>query len=64
MTSHFNIRKKIADKKASPSSWKHDYSRVDRFFLLFLPFLFLIFNVLYWGYFLLWDWYWYDEERD
>jgi len=57
-------RKKIADKKASPSSWKHDYSRVDRFFLLFLPFLFLIFNVLYWGYFLLWDWYWYDEERD
>jgi len=49
-------RRKNADKKAAPSSWRHDYSRVDRFFLVFLPFLFLIFNFLYWGYFLLGNW--------
>ena len=51
-----HCRRKNADKKAAPSSWRHDYSRVDRFFLVFLPFLFLIFNFLYWGYFLLGNW--------
>jgi hypothetical protein len=33
----------------------HQYAKVDRFFLFFSPFLFLIFNTFYWGYFLLWD---------
>ena len=33
----------------------YQYAKVDRFFLFFSPFLFLIFNTIYWGYFLLWD---------
>lgn len=57
------FRKKIAEKQSSQISWRHDYSRVDRFFLLFFPLLFLVFNICYWGYFLLWDW-WYKEESD
>ena len=56
-------RKKMSSKKSSPGSWKHDYQRVDRFFLLFLPFLFLVFNMFYWGYFLMWDW-WYKDLDD
>ena len=39
----------------SISSWNYQYAKVDRFFLYFSPFLFLIFNTIYWGYFLLWD---------
>jgi len=31
------------------------YAKIDRFFLIFTPFLFLVFNSIYWGYFLLWD---------
>ena len=53
----------MSSKKSSPGSWKHDYQRVDRFFLLFLPFLFLVFNMFYWGYFLMWDW-WYKDLDD
>ena len=54
-------RNKLSAKKAVTTSWKHDYSRVDRFFLLFLPFLFLVFNLIYWGYFLM-GWWPHDEE--
>ena len=41
--------------KAVPYNHLHQYAGVDRFFLFFSPFLFLLFNVGYWGYFLTWD---------
>ena len=31
------------------------FGHIDRFFLCLAPFLFLIFNVIYWIYFLFWD---------
>ena len=31
------------------------YANVDRFFLWMTPFLFLIFNIIYWGYFYFWN---------
>ena len=41
--------------KAVPYNHIHQYAGVDRFFLFFSPFLFILFNVGYWGYFLTWD---------
>jgi len=37
------------------STWNYQHSKVDRFFLVLAPFLFLIFNTIYWCYFYLWD---------
>ena len=37
------------------STWNYQHSKVDRFFLVLAPFLFLIFNTIYWSYFYLWD---------
>ena len=37
------------------SSSYYQYARLDRYFLFFFPFLFLIFHTLYWGYFSVWD---------
>jgi len=37
------------------STWFDQYSGVDRFFLLATPFLFLLFNIIYWFYFYVWD---------
>lgn len=37
------------------STWSDKYSYVDRFFLLATPFLFLLFNIIYWVYFYIWD---------
>ena len=37
------------------STWSDKYSYVDRFFLLATPFLFLLFNIIYWMYFYIWD---------
>ena len=37
------------------TTWNYQYAKVDRFFLFFSPFLFLIFNTIYWGYFIVWD---------
>ena len=34
----------------------YQYAVVDRFFLILSPFLFIIFNTIYWGYFLHWTW--------
>jgi hypothetical protein len=47
-----NVEKRIVN---NITSWNYQYAKVDRFFLYFSPFLFLIFNTIYWGYFLLWD---------
>ena len=33
------------------STWQDRYARVDRFFLFFCPFLFMVFNFLYWGHY-------------
>ena len=33
------------------STWQDRYARVDRFFLFFCPFLFMVFNLLYWGHY-------------
>jgi len=45
------------DKKPKTqfSTWNYQHSKVDRFFLVLAPFLFLIFNTIYWSYFYLWD---------
>jgi len=37
------------------STWHDKYAYVDRFFLICSPFLFLVFNVIYWGYFYFWN---------
>jgi len=37
------------------STWHDRYHNVDRFFLFFSPLLFLIFNMIYWTYFQVWD---------
>ena len=40
------------------STWHDRYAKVDRFFLFFSPFLFLVFNLLYWGHYQVWStWY-------
>ena len=45
-----------AEKKPGKKTiTNYQYAKVDRFFLFFSPFLFLIFNTIYWGYFLLCD---------
>lgn len=36
-------------------TWHDRYGNVDQFFLVFSPLLFLVFNVLYWFYFIVWD---------
>jgi hypothetical protein len=45
------------------TTWNYQYAKVDRFFLFFSPFLFLIFNTIYWGYFSLWDM-WIRQDQD
>merc|ERR1719219_1547033 len=37
------------------STWHDKYGYVDRFFLICSPVLFLVFNVIYWGYFYFWN---------
>lgn len=37
------------------STWHDKYGYVDRFFLICSPFLFLVFNIIYWGYFYFWN---------
>ena len=51
-TRRLGIAEKRPGKKIRTN---YQYAKVDRFFLFFSPFLFLIFNTIYWGYFLLWD---------
>ena len=51
---HSLVRSEKKTGKKS-SALNYHYAKVDRFFLFFSPFLFLIFNTIYWGYFLLWD---------
>ena len=46
---------KSSESGKSYTTWNYQYAKVDRFFLFFSPFLFLIFNSIYWGYFLLGD---------
>ena len=46
---------KSSESGKSYTTWNYQYAKVDRFFLFFSPFLFLIFNTIYWGYFLLGD---------
>ena len=54
-------RQRKKEKLRSPhcgrtyTTWNYQYAKVDRFFLFFSPFLFLIFNTIYWGYFIVWD---------
>ena len=40
------------------TTWHYEYAMVDRVFLFLSPILFIIFNSIYWGYFLLWQWGW------
>jgi hypothetical protein len=52
------LRQSLSREEKKPGnkiSTNNQYAKVDRFFLFFSPFLFLIFNTIYWGYFLLWD---------
>ena len=35
--------------------FRFQYAHVDRFFLWMSPFLFLLFNVIYWVHFYIWD---------
>lgn len=37
------------------STWHDKYAYVDRFFLIASPILFLVFNIIYWGYFYFWN---------
>jgi len=60
-TSSLHLNEKIERKPAPPpqksqfSTWNYQHSKVDRFFLVLAPILFLIFNTIYWGYFYVWD---------
>jgi len=54
-TFHHHLTRRSMSIKAVPHNHLHQYAGVDRFFLFFSPFLFLLFNVGYWGYFLTWD---------
>jgi len=54
-TFHHHLTKRSMSLKPVPYNQLHQYAGVDRFFLFFSPFLFLLFNVGYWGYFLTWD---------
>ena len=51
--------KKRPGKKATAekhySTWSDKYANIDRFFLWASPFLFLLFNVIYWFYFYVYD---------
>ena len=75
MDDEIRKRHKVKDKEKSRGSkskpeprkiyskWNYQYARMDRFFLFFFPFLFLIFNTLYWGYFSLGEhWAQYGQE--
>ena len=42
-------------KVSSIISFPFQYGYVDRFFLICSPFLFLVFNIIYWGYFYFWN---------
>ena len=61
------VKKGKAEKKSnntkSPPSWNYQYAHVDRIFLFFSPVFFLVFNSLYWGYFILWD-KWFHIQND
>lgn len=48
------------------STWHDKYGPVDRFFLVCSPFLFLVFNVIYWSYFYFWKIMvrWWDGDDD
>ena len=46
-------RQSVLDKHYS--TWYDQYANVDRFFLIATPFLFLLFNIIYWFYFYVWD---------
>ena len=37
------------------STWSDKYANIDRFFLWASPFLFLVFNIIYWFYFYVYD---------
>ena len=43
----------VADKQYS--TWHDKYAGIDRFFLVCSPVLFGIFNLIYWGYFYIWN---------
>jgi len=61
------VKKGKAEKQSnnikSPPSWNYQYAHVDRIFLFFSPVFFLVFNSLYWGYFILWD-KWFHIQND
>jgi len=47
--------RKWVRRKSEFSTWRDEYASTDRFFLFFSPVLFLVFNLLYWVYFRVWE---------
>ena len=57
MSSTFSGKRKGSKKPTVVhySTWSDKYANIDRFFLWASPFLFLLFNVIYWFYFYVYD---------
>ena len=56
----YSFKRKQGKKKEAPvekhySTWSDKYANIDRFFLWASPFLFLVFNIIYWFYFYVYD---------
>ena len=48
-------RRQSAVAEKQYSTWHDKYANIDRTFLICSPILFGIFNLIYWGYFYIWN---------